>query len=171
MSVLVLTLQGGVHRVVSVRRALDLMRRGKAVTVLESAAPPVRWVRGAVTRPSVIYLTRPVPQLPGAPRPTRRAILERDRRTCAYCGRPGATVDHVHPRHLCRAEGRAPDTWENLVCACEACQRRKGGQTLREVGMTFRVGFAPYAPRYTGHGRIHNPPPEWVEFLKPTAPT
>ena len=40
MTVLVLTLQGGVHRVVSVRRALDLMRRGKAVTVLESPAPP-----------------------------------------------------------------------------------------------------------------------------------
>ncbi len=45
MTVLVLTLQGGVHRVVSVRRALDLMRRGKAVTVLESPAPPVRWAR------------------------------------------------------------------------------------------------------------------------------
>ncbi len=79
-------------------------------------------------------------------------------------------MDHVHPRHLCRAEGRAPDTWENLVCACEACQRRKGGQTLRESGMTFRPGFTPHMPRHTGHTRLHNPPPEWAEFLKPTAP-
>lgn len=92
------------------------MRRGKAVTVVELSAPPLRWARGAVTRPSVIYLTRPVPQPVRASRPTKRAILERDRRVCAYCGRPGATVDHVHPQHLCRAEARDAKHVENL-CA------------------------------------------------------
>ena len=170
MVVLVLTLSGSVHRVISVRRALDLMRRGKAVTVVESLAPPLRWARGAVTRPSVIYLTRPVPQPVRASRPTKRAILERDRRVCAYCGRPGATVDHVHPQHLCRAEARDANTWENLVCACEECQRRKGGLPLKESGLMFRSGFKPHAPRHILHGRINNPPPEWVEYLKQTAP-
>lgn len=169
MSVLVLTLTGAVHRVVSVRRALDLMRRGKAVTVAEAAAPPVRWARGAVARPSIIYLTRPVPQPARAPRPTKRAILQRDRRICAYCGRPGATIDHVHPQHLCRVEGRDPHTWLNMVCACELCQRRKGGLTLRESGLTFRPGFSAYVPRHILHGRISNPPPEWVDYLGHTA--
>ena len=171
VSVLVLTLTGAVHRVVSVRRALDLMRRGKAVTVLESPAPPVRWARGAVARLSVIYLTRPVPQPPQAIRPTKRAVLERDRRTCAYCGRPGATIDHVYPQHLCRRDHVEPNTWENLVCACEACQRRKGGLTLQESAMTFRPGFMPQRPRQVVHGRLTSPLPEWADYLAQTAPT
>lgn len=58
---MVLTLTDAIHRVVCVRRVLDLMRRGNAVTIVEADAPPLRWARGAVTRPSIIYLTRPVP--------------------------------------------------------------------------------------------------------------
>ncbi len=103
--VLVLTMQGLFHRIVNERRALDLMRRGRAVRVQKVDAPPVRWARGAVARPSVVYLTRHVPHIPHGPRPTRRAVLERDRHTRVYCGRPGHTIDHVHPVWLCRAQG------------------------------------------------------------------
>lgn len=165
--VLVLTLTGAPHRVVGVRRALDLVRRGKAVTILEDEEP-VRWVRGSVARPSVIYLTRSVPA-PRAPRPTKRGVLQRDRRTCAYCGRPGSTVDHVYPQHLCRREGRVRNTWLNMVCACHDCQRRKGGQTMREAGMTFRPGYTPFVPRAIGSAvlgdHVSDLRPEWREFV------
>lgn len=119
-----LTLQGAAHRVVPERKALDLMRRG-------------------------------------------RAVLARDRHTCAYCGQPGRTVDHVHPLWRCRREEREANTWENLVTACEPCQRRKGGRTLKEAGMSFRSGFSPHAPRGSGVV-LRDAPREWAPFLQPT---
>jgi hypothetical protein len=46
--VLVLTMQGLPHKIVNERRALDLMRRGRAVLVQEADAPPVCWARGGL---------------------------------------------------------------------------------------------------------------------------
>jgi len=58
---------------------------------------------------------------------TRRDILDRDRRNCAFCGRRGETVDHVVPRSR---GGR--DTWENLVACCTKCNNDKGDRTPEE---------------------------------------
>jgi 5-methylcytosine-specific restriction endonuclease McrA len=58
--------------------------------------------------------------------------MRRDHRTCQYCGRTDGpmTIDHVVPR----SHG-GKETWENLVCACSACNSRKGNRTLQEAGM------------------------------------
>src|SRR5947208_16898797 len=64
----------------------------------------------------------------------RRNILARDNNQCQYCGKKFPTselsLDHVVPR----SQGGA-STWENIVCACVACNVKKGGRTTKEANM------------------------------------
>jgi len=53
---------------------------------------------------------------------TRKAILQRDQYTCAYCGREATTVDHIIPVSM---GGDSHPT--NLVAACIPCNSSKGG--------------------------------------------
>lgn len=65
---------------------------------------------------------------------SRRNVLARDGHVCQYCGRHFPTsqlsIDHVVPR----SRG-GQTTWENVVCACLACNVRKGGRTPHEARM------------------------------------
>jgi 5-methylcytosine-specific restriction endonuclease McrA len=70
---------------------------------------------------------------------SRAQILERDRRTCAYCGGRGTTIDHVMPQSR---GGRS--TWTNQVAACGPCNNRKAARTPEEAGM--RLLFEPRLP-------------------------
>ena len=79
----------------------------------------------------------------------RRNVLARDGHQCQYCGRHfpihQLSLDHVMPR----SRG-GPTTWENIVCACLACNVKKGGRTPHEAKMKLvrRPGKAetqPYA--------------------------
>ena len=64
----------------------------------------------------------------------RRNVFARDANRCQYCNRrfptSELTLDHVVPRS--RGGGT---TWDNLVCACVACNSRKGGRSPREAGL------------------------------------
>ncbi|MEY3204994.1 MAG: hypothetical protein RLZZ21_1325 [Planctomycetota bacterium] len=64
----------------------------------------------------------------------RRNVFARDGNLCQYCGRHFPTselsLDHVVPRSR---GGLA--SWENIVCACVACNVRKGGRTPQEARM------------------------------------
>ena len=66
----------------------------------------------------------------------RRNIFARDNNQCQYCGKKFPTselsLDHVIPR----SQG-GQTTWENIVCACVACNVRKGGRTPREANMAL----------------------------------
>lgn len=53
----------------------------------------------------------------------REGILSSWGSLCAYCGRPGDTLDHVRPRSR---GGRTDRT--NLICCCTACNRAKGSE-------------------------------------------
>ncbi len=73
----------------------------------------------------------------------RRNIFARDANVCQYCGGKFPTselsLDHVLPR----SRG-GETTWENMVCACVACNVRKGGRTPREAHMhLFRKPVRP----------------------------
>jgi hypothetical protein len=57
----------------------------------------------------------------------RSEILERDDRTCAYCGEAADQVDHVIPRS--RGGSHQPS---NLVAACGNCNRSKCDMTPEE---------------------------------------
>jgi len=64
----------------------------------------------------------------------RRNIFARDSNQCQYCGKKFPTselsLDHVMPR----SKGGV-SSWENIVCACVACNVKKGGRTPREASM------------------------------------
>jgi 5-methylcytosine-specific restriction endonuclease McrA len=66
----------------------------------------------------------------------RRNIFARDNNQCQYCGRKFPTtelsLDHVTPR----SQGGL-STWENIVCACVACNVRKGGRTPKQAHMSL----------------------------------
>ncbi|MFJ6113128.1 HNH endonuclease [Agrococcus sediminis] len=64
---------------------------------------------------------------------SRRGVLDRDRRRCAYCEGPGATIDHIHP-----ASRGGESTWLNTITACVACNGAKGDRTPSEAGMPLR---------------------------------
>jgi 5-methylcytosine-specific restriction endonuclease McrA len=74
----------------------------------------------------------------------RRNVLARDEHLCQYCGRhfpiQQLSLDHIIPR----SRGGAT-TWENVVCACLACNVKKGGRTPHEAKM--RLVRRPAKPR------------------------
>ena len=74
----------------------------------------------------------------------RRNVLARDGHICQYCGRHFPThllsIDHVLPRSR-----SGETTWENVVCACLACNIRKGGRTPHEAHM--KLVHAPVRPK------------------------
>lgn len=74
----------------------------------------------------------------------RRNIFLRDEHRCQYCEqrfpRHQLSLDHVIPR----SRGGI-DSWENVVCACLACNVRKGGRTPQEAGM--KLLRAPVKPK------------------------
>lgn len=96
---------------------------------------------------------------------SRYNIFARDRNTCQYCGKKFArselNLDHVVPR----SQG-GTSIWENVVCSCHECNRRKGGKTPEQARM--KLVAHPRRPAWT--------PPlnfslreairkEWVPFL------
>ncbi len=77
---------------------------------------------------------------------SRYNIYARDKITCQYCGqrlpRHELNLDHVIPR----SRG-GTSTWENVVCSCHVCNRRKGGKTPKEAKMALLR--KPYKPKWT----------------------
>lgn len=99
---------------------------------------------GPFPRPKVLRLVRYVKMAwkyrrTGRMGFSREGVKMRDGYRCAYCGRPGNTIDHVHPQS--RGGGT---TWENCVTACQPCNQRKADRTPAEAGMKLR--FDPYVP-------------------------
>lgn len=64
---------------------------------------------------------------------TRRGVLTRDGRQCAYCGRTATTIDHLTPR----SRG-GENSWLNTVAACIRCNNAKADRTPEEARMPLR---------------------------------
>jgi 5-methylcytosine-specific restriction endonuclease McrA len=144
-SVLVLNATYEPLSIVSMRRAIVLLLKEKA-EVLEAAEERIHAASLSLPCPLVIrlvYYVR-VPRRMFVPL-TRRALLLRDNYTCQYCGVAATsaelTMDHVVPK----VQGGST-TWDNMVCACRACNSRKGGKTAAEAGMT--LARPPSRPQY-----------------------
>ena len=118
--------------VCSARRAIILHLLGKAEVVETYDGVKVRSVNRAIPLPSVVrlgaYIKVPYKKI----LLTRKNIIKRDRHICQYClDREGSmTVDHIIPKSFGGA-----DTWENMVCACEKCNNRKGDRLPDMAGM------------------------------------
>lgn len=85
--------------------------------------------------PSVIALKDYVKQ-PAYPAFTRFNLFLRDKFSCQYCGTAhrgeDLTFDHVVPRTY-----GGVTSWENIVASCGPCNRKKGGRTPKEAGLTL----------------------------------
>ena len=106
----------------------------------------IGWVQGRIRVPRVIVLTA-FDRIPKRHvRFSRLNIYARDAFTCQYCGqrpeRSELNLDHVVPRSL-----GGKSTWENVVCSCLDCNRRKGGRTPRQAHLRLRR--KPLRPQWT----------------------
>ncbi|HEY2793477.1 MAG TPA: HNH endonuclease [Micromonosporaceae bacterium] len=119
---------GPLHRV-SLRHAIRMLFREVAVV---HEAQPDR-VIGIYPMPTVVRLVSYVVtrwRFSGGPSWSRRGLMTRDDRRCAYCGGHASTVDHIVPR----SRG-GKDSWLNTVAACSTCNHRKGNRTPVEARM------------------------------------
>jgi 5-methylcytosine-specific restriction endonuclease McrA len=145
------------------RRAIGLILTGKAEMVANGRGY-IRTARSSYPRPSVIRLEHIVHR----PRPrvklTKREIFRRDNYTCQYCGRQAAhlTIDHIIPRHR-----GGQHRWDNLVTACAACNRHKGGHMLAEVNMRLKhQAVEPPATASYLFGRHAGENYEWQKYIE-----
>ena len=118
-----------------VQRAVVLLYQRKA-EMLENGAGFIHSASQDFPVPSVIRLPYLIKRPFRAERKlTRLEVFNRDRYTCQYCGKETRqlTIDHVIPRYR-----GGQHTWENVVSACVACNRRKAGRTPEEAGMKLR---------------------------------
>jgi hypothetical protein len=97
------------------------------------------WVRcasGDIAAPRIIRIHSSNRQPDYHVKLNRRNLFSRDGNRCQFCGNRFPTadlsIDHVLPQ----SRGGA-HTWENLVCACIACNSRKGNRLPREAGMSL----------------------------------
>lgn len=96
---------------------------------------------------------------------TRANIFARDRSTCQYCGknfsRNELSIDHVIPRSY-----GGISVWENVVCCCFSCNKKKGGKTPKQAGM--KLLLPPCKPRWTPLNRVSFQDlkrKEWLPFI------
>jgi 5-methylcytosine-specific restriction endonuclease McrA len=135
--------------VCAARRALVLVLKGVAAAE-EHAPSAIHSARQTLRLPSVIRLLE-YRRIPHQTRTlSRKNILMRDRYTCQYCHKTGAsnelTLDHVVPR------SRAGETtWENLVACCHSCNNKKGSRTPEEAGMKLARTPRPFSLHTSRH--------------------
>ena len=123
-------------KIISWQRAVTMFFMGK-VEVLEEYDHDIRSVSLVIKVPAVVRLLRFINIGRKAPPLCRTNILARDNFECQYCARPltskEATLDHVVPRSQ-----KGKTSWENIVCCCTNCNRKKGGRTPAEARMLLR---------------------------------
>ena len=180
-SVLVLNRSYLPIHVTSVRRAFSLLYQGMAKAVneqyetfdfedwselsVETHDDAIGIVGGWIRVPRVILL-QAFDKVPRRHvRFSRINIYARDRNTCQYCGggflRSELNLDHVIPR---TQGGRS--TWSNVVCSCIGCNRKKGGRTPAQAGISLIR--RPQRPRWSPVLSVVNGRegyPEWRPFL------
>jgi 5-methylcytosine-specific restriction endonuclease McrA len=163
-SVLLLNASFEPLKVISWQRAISMFFMGK-VEVVEEYEHDIRSVSLIVKAPAVVRLLSYTRVGRRSPPLSRANVIARDNFLCQYCAKElttrEATMDHVIPRSQ---GGRT--SWENIVCCCPPCNRRKGGRTPREAKMSLLK--SPVRPDWLPvlnmrfHGRI---PSAWKTFL------
>jgi 5-methylcytosine-specific restriction endonuclease McrA len=148
--------------VLKLRRAILLLLAGKA-EFMENGRGEVRSLSLSLPLPSVIRLRYFIKRPYFPPKLTKLEVFNRDRYMCQYCGKEGQklTLDHVIPRYR---GGR--HTWDNVVSACDACNRRKAGRTPAEAGMKLiHEPRAPQGSYFIISYRILRHHAEWHRYL------
>jgi 5-methylcytosine-specific restriction endonuclease McrA len=123
-------------QIISWQRAITLLALAK-VEVVHAYDAEIRAPSLVIRVPAVVRLLRAFPRHARPVRFSRVHIYARDGHRCQYCAAVCSiaelTYDHVVPR----AQG-GKTTWENIVSACYACNRRKANRTPAQAGMPLR---------------------------------
>jgi 5-methylcytosine-specific restriction endonuclease McrA len=157
--------------VITRKRAWSLINRGR-VEPATNESFILRGVSTSLQIPIVLRLRRYVNVPRREVRWSRKAVLRRDNFTCAYCGlqpgheqrgelltRQSFTVDHILP-----ASRGGKSTWGNTVCACPACNHRKGNRTPHEASM--KLLWEPKRPRVSYLVASGEIPAAWKVYLE-----
>jgi 5-methylcytosine-specific restriction endonuclease McrA len=125
----------------------------------------VRTVSAIIKTPRVIILVRYEGAIRKEARFNRLNIFRRDGGRCQYCSkqfsRSELTIDHVVPR---TQGGRS--VWDNVVCCCIDCNRKKGGRTPAQARMKLKA--VPKKPTWDPFSNIYIKAiryKEWEPFL------
>jgi len=144
------------------RRAVVLCFLGKAEIVERADGLRVHSVNDSFPIPSILRLSNFVKIRRRSVPLTKPNLMRRDNYTCQYCGARHVpmTLDHVVPR----THG-GKDSWDNLVCACERCNSRKGDRIPGEAGI--KLARQPKKPHYFAFvlSSLGKPPAEWRPYL------
>ena len=156
--------------IINQRRALTLMLKDRVVAATHETFE-LHTVADNMQIPVVVRLRRYINVPRRGARWSRKAVLQRDNFTCAYCGvQPGAqqrgqilakdsfTVDHILP-----VSRGGKNTWGNTVCACPLCNQRKGNRMPHEAQM--KLGWEPKTPRVSYLVAWGNVPAAWKVYL------
>lgn len=118
--------------VCSAKRAIIMQLLGKVEIVETYDGVRIHSVNSSMPLPSIVrlggYIRVPYKKI----LLTRKNIIKRDGHMCQYCRdtQGPMTVDHITPKCF-----GGKDTWENMVCACEKCNNRKGDRLPEKAGM------------------------------------
>ena len=164
MGVLLLNATYEPLRVIPFRRAIALVLQEKA-DVVETI--PDRKIISAsgkevMERPDVIRLNYyvKIPYKAQVPL-NNKAVLNRDKFTCAYCDNKANTIDHVHPR----SKGGKHE-WTNVVAACRKCNGIKSDRLLEEMP-GWELKFKPQPPEArTWIVLAQKPKQSWEQWLE-----
>ncbi len=69
---------------------------------------------------------------------SRDGVIKRDGATCAYCLKPGNTVDHILAQSL-----GGKDDWMNTVACCQKCNGAKSNMTMEDWGKPVLLDMSP----------------------------
>lgn len=157
--------------VITRRRAVSLLLKER-VEAVSAELVKIQGATDSFAIPTVIRLRRYINVPRRGMHWSKRAVLQRDKYTCAYCGvRPGDqqrgqtlfhrsfTIDHIIPRSR---GGR--NTWGNTVCACPVCNQKKGNRTPHEANMKLR--WEPKTPRVNYLVASGEMPATWKIYLE-----
>jgi 5-methylcytosine-specific restriction endonuclease McrA len=154
-------------KIVHWQKAITLMCQGK-VEVVREYDRRIRSVSITFRLPSVIRLLRFIKikrRFDYVPF-SRAQHLRARRPQCQYCGDEFPTSDLTFDHVLPVAQGGRKD-WENIVTCCVTCNRRKGGRTPAEAGMTLKR--PPKRPESVPAIRItlelRKAPESWRDYL------
>ena len=154
-------------KVVHWQKAVTLWCQGK-VEIIASHDREVRAVSFSLRLPSVIRLLRYVrikKRFDYVPF-SRANIYARDQHRCQYCNSHHATQDLTFDHVIPVAQG-GRKSWDNIVAACVTCNRRKGGRTPTQAGMSLiRIPKRPSkAPAVRLTIGLRHTPDSWRDYL------
>jgi len=130
-AVLVLNTNYAPLMICSARRAICLKYLEK-VDILETYKQQVHSPSISLSLPSIVKLKDFVHYNSMNVVMSRKNIMIRDKHTCQYCSSKSSsmTIDHIIPK-----ERDGSDNWDNLVTACQPCNKKKGNLSPEEAKM------------------------------------